>query len=160
MKKLPLFITAFAALLFVGCASTKQFVPMPDQSKTLDDPSKGRIYVMRPATVGSAITMQVSDGGKLIGETGPHGYLCWERNAGETMITSASEGASSAPLSVRQGGVYYLFQHLRMGIWIARSELEVVSAEEGQKVLKKCKPAKVVAPRHAPVQVSRADGGS
>jgi len=29
-----------------------------------------------------------------------------------------------------------------MGIWIARTDLEVVSEEQGKKELKKCKPAK------------------
>ncbi|SPE57167.1 hypothetical protein SBV1_2670014 [Verrucomicrobia bacterium] len=34
---------------------------MPDQSQGVQDPSKGRIYVMRPAGLGSAVTMNVSD---------------------------------------------------------------------------------------------------
>ena len=98
---------------------------------------------MRPATVGAAITMHVSDSGKLIGETGPHGYLCWERSPGETTISSTSEGVSTAPLTIQAGESYYLFQHIRMGMWIARNELEIVDQEKGKKVLAKCKPPKV-----------------
>src|SRR5689334_19898140 len=102
------------ALLLSGCAGTRQFVAMPDQSKTVEDPSKGRIYVMRPATVGTAVSMNVSEDGKPIGVTGPHGYLCWEREPGDSIVSSTSEGVSQLPLTVDAGHVYYVFQHLRM----------------------------------------------
>jgi hypothetical protein len=131
------------AVLLTGCASTQQFVALPDQSKTVDDPAKGRIYVMRPATMGAAISMNVSDGGKAIGRTGPHGYLCWERPPGDTIISSSSEGVSSNPLTVQAGLVYYFFQHLRMGVLIARSELELLDEQKGREVLKRCHPPKL-----------------
>src|SRR6266496_1928799 len=137
------FVLSAAVLLLVGCASTRQFVPMPDQSKRIEDPSKGRIYLMRPATIGFAVSMNVTDEGKIIGCTGPRGYLCWERPPGETRITSATESVSTVPLTVQAGGAYYIFQHLRMGLMIAGNQLEFVDEEEGQRVLKRCKPAKV-----------------
>ncbi len=142
----PLAVTLFAALalLLAGCAGARQYVPMPDQSKTVDDTAKGRIYVMRPATIGSAITMTVTDGGKPIGATGPHTYLCWERQPGETILTSTSESENKLNLTVEANKVYYIFQHLRMGMWIARSELEwIADKKEAVAVLGKCKPAKV-----------------
>jgi hypothetical protein len=98
---------------------------------------------MRPAIIGAAITMHVSDGGKLIGETGPCGYLCWERPPGETTISSTSEGVSTAPLTIQAGATYYIFQHVRMGLWIARNELEIVNEEQGKQLLAKCKQPKV-----------------
>jgi hypothetical protein len=133
-------------MMLVGCASTRQVVPLPDQSMAIEDPAKGRVYVMRPARVGGAVSMQVSDDGKLIGKTGPRGFLCWERPPGDTIVSSTSEGVSSAPLTIEAGGTYYIFQHLRMGVWIARNELEVVSAEEGRNVLKRCHPPKLEIP--------------
>ena len=36
----------------------------------------------------------------------------------------------------------YLLQHVRMGIWVARTELEVVGEQQGTNELRKCKPAK------------------
>jgi hypothetical protein len=87
--------------------------------------------------------MHVSDSGRLIGQTGPHGYLCWERDPGETTISSTSEGVSTAPLTIQAGATYYLFQHIRMGVWIARNELEIVDEMQGKKVLAKCKQPKV-----------------
>jgi hypothetical protein len=147
MKKFYHFAACAAALVLTGCASTVQHVPFPDQSKRVEDDAKGRVYVMRPATVGSAISMSVSDDGKLIGKTGPHGFLCWERKPGETIVSSTAEGVSSVPLSIEAGHVYYIFQHLRMGLLIARNELEIVSEESGRKVLKKCHPPKLETPK-------------
>jgi hypothetical protein len=152
MKTTTTLITTIGCLvLATGCASTRQFVPLPDQAQKIQDSSKGRIYVMRPASVGSAISMSVSDGGKPIGSTGAHGFLCWEREPGDTIVTSTSEGASHAALSVQPGVVYYIFQHLRMGLLIARSELEIVNEEKGRAVLKKCHPPKIESPPPSPV---------
>jgi hypothetical protein len=142
MKRI-LFLAGWAAtLLLVGCASTVQYVPMPDQTKAVEDPSKGRIYVMRPSSFGYAVGMNVSDGGNPIGSTGAGGYLCWEREPGDVIVSSTSENTSRVSLPVRPGSIHYVVQHIRMGIWIARTDLEVVSDEEGNKRLKKCKPAK------------------
>jgi hypothetical protein len=142
MKQILLIANCAAALFVAGCASTVQYVPMPDQSKAVEDPAKGRIYVVRPASVGSAVGMNVSDNGNPVGKTGPKGYLCWERQPGDAVISGSSENTSKVSLPVRSGSIHYVFQHIRMGIWIARNDLEVVSEEEGKKQLKKCKPAK------------------
>lgn len=136
-------LTSLVALLAAGCVATKQYVPLPDQSRAVDDPSKGRIYVMRPAMAGTAVSIAVSEDGRPIGVTGSRGYLCWERAPGDTIVSSTSEGVSELPLTVNAGQTYYIFQHLRMGWITARSELELLDQTEGQKVLKKCKPPKV-----------------
>lgn len=116
---------------------------MPDQSKAIEDSSKGRIYVIRSSSLGGAVGMSVADGGNLVGKTGPGSYLCWEREPGDVIVSSTSENTSRVALPVRPSSVHYVLQHIRMGIWIARTDLEVVDAEKGMKELKHCKPAKV-----------------
>jgi hypothetical protein len=133
-----------AAFFLVGCAGTKQFVPMPDQSKAVENPSKGRIYVMRPQSLGYAISMSVADGGNPIGSTGSKGYLCWEREPGDVIVSSTTENTSRVSLPVRPGSIHYVLQNVRMGVWVARTDLEVVDETRGKAALKKCKPAKVV----------------
>jgi len=142
MKRIIVLAGCAATLLVVGCASTTQYVPMPDQTKAVEDPSKGRVYVMRPSSLGYAVGMNVSDGGNPIGSTGAKGYLCWEREPGDVVVSSTSENTSRVSLPVRPGSIHYIVQHIRMGIWIARTDLEVVSDEQGKMELKKCKPAK------------------
>jgi hypothetical protein len=146
MKTALVLLGCICSLLVSGCASTRQMVPLPDQAKRIEDPSKGRVYVMRPSSLGAAIRMTVLDGGTTIGVTGPAGYLCWERPPGDTTITATAEGVSQAPLSVSAGEVYYVFEHIRMGWWQAANKLEVVNEEEGQKVLKKCHAPTVISP--------------
>lgn len=141
--KLLLFLPVIA-LLLTGCSSTQQFVRFPDQNKVVEDSSKGRIYVMRPATVGAAISMDVADDGEIIGSTGPHGFLCWEREPGDTVISSKAENTSAVKVSVQAGKVNYIFQHMEFGWISARNRLDIVSEDEGKKVLKECNPPKVI----------------
>lgn len=84
--------------------------------------------------------MHVRDDGRLIGSTGPGGYLCWERNAGDAVISCQTESKSEIKLEVRSGTVYYILQRIRMGVGIARNRLEIVGNEEAQNILKKCHP--------------------
>ncbi len=143
-NKLFLLIALLGTLCFVSCASNQQFIPLPDQSRVVEDPAKGRIYVMRPASVGSAISMDVSDDGRIIGSTGPNSYLCWERPPGRTIISAKSENTTAVGVNVEAGKVNYLFLHVRLGWVIARNILEIVSEEEGKKILKGCSPPKVI----------------
>ena len=144
------------ALMLTGCAATRQFVPLPDQPKKVEDPSKGRIYVMRPASAfWEQAGMNISDSGRYVGETGPRGFICWERAPGATIITGKAEGISQVPLTVEAGGVYYLFQHLRAGWLEARNEMELLDEAQGREVLRRCHPPKVVAPPASGFSVSR-----
>jgi hypothetical protein len=126
----------------VGCASTQQSVRLPDQSKLVEDGSKGRIYVMRPASFGAAVKMEVRDNGKLIGETGPSSFLCWEREPGNTTLSSRAETTYNLDLSVQANHVYYILQRVEWGVWYGRCKLEEVGPNEGQRILKKCSPPK------------------
>jgi hypothetical protein len=119
-------------------------VPFPDQTKTVEDSAKGRIYVIRPATVAATISMDVSDGGIIIGSTGPHGFLCWEREPGDTVISSKAENTSAVNLPVKAGQVHYIFQHLSVVLGSARNRMEIVTEEKGKKVLKQCKPPRLL----------------
>jgi hypothetical protein len=137
-------LVSAAFFLFAGCASTQQFVPFPDQAKVVEDPSKGRIYVMRPSTAGAGISMDVADDGKIIGSTGPHGFICWEREPGEIVVSSKAENTSAVKVNVQSDKVIYIFQHMELGWISARNRLDLVTEDEGTKILKKCNPPKLI----------------
>lgn len=143
MKIQRLLLLPFFVLLCVGCASTKQLVHFPDQFKDVEDASKGRIYVMRPASFGGGISIDVENDGRIIGTTGPHGFLCWEREPGETVISSQAENTSKLNVNVQAGKVNYVYQSIRMGVFIARNRLVIVSEDEGKKLLRDCNPPKI-----------------
>jgi hypothetical protein len=140
MKKIIVFIVACSTLFLAGCATTRQSVPIPNQTKMVENPGLARIYVVRPTGFGSAISMRIIDNGKYIGNTGPKGYLCWERQPGSAEISSKAENTSTVTLNAESGEVYYICQHIQLGVVAARNKLEIVSKEQGQKYLKKCKP--------------------
>lgn len=136
-----LFISAVLLSLATGCASTKQFVPLPDQNK-LVGADKARIYVVRPTSMGCGVSMKVSDNGQLIGETGPKSYLCWDRTSGPVSITSKAENKAELPLNAEAGKTYYIQQHVRMGFLFARTKLSLLSEAKGQGFVAECSPAK------------------
>jgi len=140
---LRLTIPIICSSILMGCASTTQYVQLPDQSKPIEDPSKARIYVVRPTSFGAAVSMDVRDGDKIIGKTGANGYLCWEREAGQTEVVGKAENTSSLPVTAQEGMVYYIEQRVELGVMRARNRLTLLSEDEGKKKVGKCKPPKV-----------------
>jgi hypothetical protein len=62
-------------------------------------------------------------------------------------------------LSVEKGNVYFMFQHLTMGLMMAGNKLELVNEEEGRKILKKCNaPATSLDTQAEPLPTSVAEG--
>jgi hypothetical protein len=127
-------------LLVSGCASNEQFVHFPDQSKIVEDPGKGRIYLIRPKLAGIGISPDISDDGESIGSTSPRGFLCWERKPGDTTVSAKTDNTSEVTVNVKAGEVSYIFQTIHFG-WInTDNRLDIVSEQEGRDALKKCKP--------------------
>lgn len=131
-------LVGLMGFLMMACASTKQYVAIPDQSMAVGA-DKARIYVLRPVSLGGAVPMKVSDGSTTIGVTGPKGALCWDREPGPADISSHAENVHHLKINAEKGMVYYLLQRVKMGFMIARTKLEQLSKEEGEATLKKCK---------------------
>jgi hypothetical protein len=147
MKNILLKISLGTILVVSGCATAKQYVPLPNQSVEVENPEMTRIYVLRPSTLGAVIPMAVKDGDQLMGETASASYLCWERPPGDTQITGKAENESWVKNYFDKGKRYYVLQRMQMGAFIERNKLEILTEEEGKKYLKKCHPPKVVAPK-------------
>lgn len=144
MKRKTWFASVFLGGMFLsGCATNGQFVRLPDQGMQVEDASKARIYVLRPAGIfGSAISMVVKDGDQAIGNTKGGGrYLSWEREPGFVNITSKAENEAQASFPVEAGKRYYILQRIQMGFWMARNSLDLLGEAEGEKYLSMCKPA-------------------
>ncbi|MDP7113184.1 MAG: hypothetical protein QGH45_14520 [Myxococcota bacterium] len=146
--------TTFIPVLLVGLfaagcgATTKQYVTFPDQSVTIEDPNKARIYVYRDSILGSAIPFLVFENEDTpeeiaIGITGPNGYLCWEREPGALNLTSKAENEAELAIDLVAGAVYYVQQHATMGIMFARNVLELEPEEDARVDQEDCKPPKL-----------------
>lgn len=131
------------ALLAAGCAT----VPMASleddtQAKTHTvRPGKSNIYVYRNETFGGAITMTVTLDGRVAGQSGPQTYYLFEVDPGTHEVSSIAENTSTVRLSTVAGKSYYLWQEVKMGFWMARSQLQQVDENTGRKGVAECKRA-------------------
>lgn len=140
-----LFIPAFlvAASLVSGCAS----VPMA----SLDDDAKAKtfavregksnIYVYRNESFGGAIPMTVALDGKVAGQSGPKTYFLFEVEPGPHEVSSIAENNATLRLNTETGKSYYVWQEVKIGMWMARSQLQQVDEQTGRKGVAECKRA-------------------
>lgn len=133
----------FCGLLLAGCAGTTQYVPLPNQQNVVDEPSKARIYVIRPTVFGGAVAMKVSDNGKVVGKTYGKSFISWEREPGMFTLTGKAENEEVLPLSVKAGERIYIKQSVEMGILMARNSLGPLDEPTAKEYLAKFKPPKV-----------------
>ena len=130
-------------VLLSGCAS----VPMASleddtQAKRFAvKADKSNIYLYRNESFGGAIPMSVSLDGKVAGQTGPQTYFLWEVEPGSHEVASHSENVASLKLNTEPGKAYYVWQEVKMGLWMARSLLQQTDEETGRKGVLECKRA-------------------
>jgi hypothetical protein len=89
-------VLLIAAIFLVGCASYgayKQCVPFPDQAKPLDDPAKGRVYVLNESY---HLIAGITARDRGVGYVQGPGYLCWEATPGRMRLTAERLSNSAA----------------------------------------------------------------
>ncbi|MFZ5576298.1 MAG: DUF2846 domain-containing protein [Pseudomonadota bacterium] len=143
--KNPLFLYAglLLAAVISGCAS----VPMASldedaRAKTFAvREGKSNIYVYRNESFGGAIPLTVALDGKVAGQTGPQTYFLFEVEPGPHEVSSIAENTSTLRLDTAAGKSYYVWQEVKMGMWMARSQLQQVDEATGKKGVAECKRA-------------------
>jgi hypothetical protein len=127
-----------------GCAT----VPMASQqddfkAKTFTaSKDKSNIYLYRNETFGGAVLMTVTFDGKVAGQTGPQTYFLWEVPPGPHSITSVAENTATVDLLTEAGKSYFVWQEVKMGLFMARSQLQEVDSQTGRTGVNECKRAK------------------
>jgi hypothetical protein len=97
------------------------------------------VYVVRPAFMGKAIKMWAfADETPLGVNKGKH-YHFATVPAGTHVFWAKSENTSALELEVKAGETYYLKQFVKMGGMKARVKLGLISEQEGQAAIAKCK---------------------
>ena len=90
-----IFVAFMLISILSGCASTQQFVPMPEPSQV--DNSTVYIELIRSDSIfASATALQIEDNRRIIGYIGHGGSLVWERKEGDMTLQArfTSEGSS------------------------------------------------------------------
>jgi hypothetical protein len=124
MNEMKKYILLVIVLLIVSCATTKQFQKFTHNA-TLE-PSKARIYVIRPGFAGGAVQTSIFCNDLLMGKTGGNGYLCWDviegkYTIGNTQLIHAGITLGTANnedlfiINAKAGKTYYIKQYPRFG---------------------------------------------
>lgn len=131
-----------AGSLFVGgCASVPMASTESDaQAKSFAvDAAKSNIYIYRNESIGGAIKMPLVIDGKMAGDTAAKTYLLTKVEPGEHTIISKAENDASLKLTTAPGKNYFVWQEVKMGMWMARSQLHEVDDATGKKAVSECK---------------------
>lgn len=130
-RALALFI---AALALVGCAQVprasmteearaKQFVPQAETAS---------LYIYRDEIFGGAISMPVNLNNQNLGYTGPKSFFYLNVAPGRYTIESMAENQASLSIDVEAARNYFVWQEVKMGLFMARSNLAQTDESRGR----------------------------
>lgn len=135
MKKLLLF--GLVSIFLVGCAGGPKAPKEQDQlAKEFRVPSDNtsNLYIYRNEMFGGAIDMDVLIDGNIIATTGPKTYILANLPAGKYKIEGlGGEGASILTVNLLPNSLKFIWQEVKMGVWMARNKLQEVSDYIGKK---------------------------
>ena len=134
MKHIVGIFTAAMILLLTGCASVPM-APMDQDTKAKEfspAPNKASLYIYRNESFGAAIPMTVSVNGKALGQTAAQTYFRLNILPGKYNVESHAENVTNLSLSAEAGKNYFVWQEVKMGMWMARSLLQQVDENTGR----------------------------
>jgi Protein of unknown function (DUF2846) len=102
---------------------------------------KALIYVLRPTIMGNKIQSKLAVDGEWKGVNRGNNYFFFTLEPGERYFCSDSENQDYLKLTVEAGKTYYLQQKVQAGFFKARTNLVVMTQEEGVKKLKDVHPS-------------------
>lgn len=134
---------ALAVALLAGCASVPMATEAEDtEAKTFAPPpaDKAGVYIYRDSSLGSALKKTIYIDGEPIGESAAKTYFYEIVEPGEHRIATESEfGENDLVLQAEAGQNHYVRQYIKIGVFVGGANLKVVSEEEGQAGVQKCK---------------------
>lgn len=134
MRKFSAALSVALVLLISGCASVPM-APMDQDTKAKEFspvPNKASLYIFRNESFGAAIPMTVSVNGKALGQTAAQTYFRLNLTPGKYNVESHAENVSSLPLTTEAGKNYFVWQEVKMGMWMARSLLQQTDEATGR----------------------------
>jgi hypothetical protein len=141
MYKLSIAVTLMLASVLTGCASVPMApIDQDTRAKQFDvSPGKSNIYLYRDEEFGAAISMPVALDGRVAGKTAANTYFLWTVEPGSHEISSLTENTATISIDAEAGRNYFIWQEVKMGMWMARSALHEVTPEVGMAGVMECK---------------------
>ncbi|HEX9242422.1 MAG TPA: DUF2846 domain-containing protein [Anaeromyxobacter sp.] len=127
-------------LLASACASVPQATPEADRfAKELrTTPGKTNLYVFRDESFGGAVKMSVVLDGRMLGDTAAKTFLLASVDPGSHALVSKTENDARLEFVAEAGKNVYVWQEVKMGLWAARSELQLVDEANARARIEQC----------------------
>lgn len=134
MPRLVSFVPLAAAVLITGCASVPMASMDKDSQAKQFAPARDRatLYVYRNESMGAVAPMTISINGKIVGQTAARTYFWLHLFPGRYNIESTAENVSNLPLVVNAGKNYFVWEEVKMGMWMPRSQLQQTDESAGR----------------------------
>ena len=121
-------------MMFGGCASP--IIATADKDVAAKDfvppHNKASLYIYRDENFGMLYGMAITVNGKGIGETGAKSYFRLNLPAGTYTVGSHAENYTDTQVAMEAGKNYFVWQEVKFGIWLPRSELRQVDEKTGK----------------------------
>jgi hypothetical protein len=131
--KRSLGLAAITMLVLGGCASGPAFQP------PILPTDKAVIFIYRPSAFGFAKAYEVKRGDDTIVTMRSHGYYPYVTNPGPVTLSATTETTDTVTLDVQPSQAYYVKAGMKVGVWVNRPTLAVVTADEADADLARCK---------------------
>jgi hypothetical protein len=134
VKNVAIAFSAILIFLLSGCAS----VPMASLDQDIKAknfspvPNKASLYIYRNESFGAAIPMTVSVNGKVLGQTAAQTYFRLNLTPGRYNVESHAESISNLLFTTEAGKNYFVWQEVKMGMWMAGSLLQQTDETRGR----------------------------
>ena len=134
MQLLKRGLAVAVAAVLMGCAAVPMgSVDEDSRAKAFKPPAdKAALYIYRNETFGAAVPMSVSVNGRNIGQTASKTYFQFNLVPGRYSIESTAENVAELKLQMEAGRNYFVWQEVKMGMWMARSQLHQVDEDTGR----------------------------
>lgn len=129
-------LAALAVSLFAGgCASTpRASADLDARAKRFEAPPEGlsRLYIYRNELLGTLAGLDLTVDGRPAGTTKGKTYVIADVPPGPHVVVSEGENTSSLNVSTQAGQSVFIWQEVKMGAFRARSQLALVTPEQGR----------------------------
>ena len=140
VKSLVACALVLLAAALAGCVPTPLAKPEADTvaKQMRPVPEKAVIYLFRNEPASAPWPLRVMLDGKDMGDTSALSYFRWIVEPGEHMIISHSQTTAGLLMNVEPGGIYYVWQEVRMGFFQPVTELHKVDRTTAEIALRSC----------------------
>lgn len=139
MKTLAKLTFLFFVVSFMGgCASGPTYLEMAPSIEELSQDS-GRVYFYRSSALGAALQPEVKLNDEIVGKATAQGFFYTDKEPGKYEVMTSTEVDRKLSFLLEAGQTRYIRFGVSMGFFVGHVYPELVSTEEGQEEITKCK---------------------